>query len=352
MGMRFAEPGMAAPARTAHLATRRLEESVTERASDEEHGALFAYHITHPVSVARGQSAMVPIVSRRLSARRELLYSGTKHPRHPLTTLRFSNATGLTLERGPVTVLENGDYAGEGVLPFTRAGDELILPYAVELGIQVTEARRGERRITGVTLEGEYVRIEEHELSLTDFELVSALDRAVVVTLEHHRNPAFDLVGPRPPEEERADFARWRVPCEPHARTRFTVTERRLLSRFESVRGLTGEQLREFLTNRLLDVATVKTLGEVLRLYHRINADQEKLRQLDLQREEIYKRQQQIRGNLEPLGREGDEGALRQRYVTTLNELENRLTALAGDEARLRAEIARLEEQAARRLRG
>lgn len=352
MAMRFAEPGMAAPARTAYLATRRLEESVPERASGDERGALFAYHVTHPVSVARGQSAMVPIVSRRLPAQRELLYSGAKHPRHPVTALRFSNATGLTLERGPVTVLDNGDYAGEAVLPFTRAGDELILPYAVELGLQVTEARRGERRLTGVTLEGEYVRIEEHELGITDFEFVSALDRAVVVTLEHHRNPAFDLVGPRPPEEERADFARWRVPCEPHTRTRFTVTERRLLSRFESVRSLTGEQLREFLTNRLLDVATVKTLGEVLRLYHQINAAQEKLRQLDLQREEIYKRQQQIRGNLEPLGREGDEGALRQRYVATLNELENRLTALAGDEARLRAEIARLEEQTARRLRG
>ncbi len=349
--MRFSEPGAAMPAPAAHLVTRRLEESVTERASGDERGALFAYHITHPVSVARGQSAMVPIVSRRLPARRELLYSGAKHPRHPVAALRFNNATGLTLERGPVTVLDNGDYAGEAVLPFTRAGDELILPYAVELGVQVTEARRGERRVTGVTLEGEYVRIEEHELGIIEFELVSALDRAVVVTLEHHRNQAFDLVGPRPPEEERADFARWRVPCAPHARTRFTVTERRLVSRFESVRGLTGDQLREFLVNRLLDVATVRTLGEVLRLYHQINAAQDQLHQLDLQREEIYKRQQQIRRNLEPLGREGDEGALRQRYVATLNELEDRLTALAGDEARLRAEIAHLEDQAARRLR-
>ncbi len=340
------------PARTAHLATRRLEKSVPEGASGNERGALFAYHITHPVSVARGQSAMVPIVSRRLPARRELLYSGAKHPRHPVAALRFNNATGLTLERGPVTVLENGDYAGDSVLPFTRAGDELILPYAVELGIQVTEARRGERRLTRVILEGEYVRIEEHELGITDFELVNTLDRAVVVTLEHQRNPAFELVGPRPPEEERAGFARWRLPCEPHARTRFTITERRLLSRSESVRGLTGEQLRKFLANRLLDAATVKTLGDVLRLYQQINAAQEKLGQLDLQREEIYKRQQQIRSNLEPLGREGDEGALRQRYVATLNELENRLAALAGDETRLRAEIVRLEEQAARRLRG
>lgn len=349
--MPFSNADAASLARTARLATRRLEEGVPERASGDERGALFAYHITHPVSVARGQSAMALIVSRRLPARRELLYSGVKHPRHPVAALRFSNATGLTLERGPVTVLENGDYAGEAVLPFTRAGDELIVPYAVELGIEVAEERRGERRTASVRLEGEYLRIEEHELSITDYELVNTLDRAVAVTLEHSRNPAFDVVGPRPPEEERASFARWRVPCEPHARTRFTVTERRLLSRFESVRGLTGEQLREFLANRLLDVDTVKALGAALKLYQQINAAQEKLQQLGLRRDEVYKRQQQIRSNLEPLGREGEEGALRQRYVATLNELENRLAALAEEEARLRAEIARLEERAARILR-
>ncbi|MCS6882295.1 MAG: hypothetical protein RMK84_15780 [Oscillochloridaceae bacterium] len=347
-----AEADAASLAPTVRLATRRLEEGIPASASGDERGALFAYHITHPVSVARGQSAMVPIVSRRLPARRELLYSGAKHPRHPVAALRFSNVTGLTLERGPVTVLENGDYAGEAVLPFTRAGDELIVPYAVELGIEVTEERRGERRTASVRLEGEYLRIEEHESSITDYELVSALDRAVVVTLEHARNPAFEVVGPRPPEEERAGFARWRVPCEPRARIRFTVTERRLLSRFESVRGLTGEQLREFLADRLLDVATVKALGAVLRIYQQINAAREKLQQLGLQRDEIYKRQRQIRSNLEPLGREGEEGVLRQRYVATLNELENRLAALAEDEAGQRAEIARLEEQAARILRG
>jgi hypothetical protein len=109
-------------------------ESATEVASaGEERGALFQYRVAHPVSVARGQSAMVPIVSRRLPGRKELLYNGAKHPRHPVASLRVPNDTGLTLERGPATVIEQGDYAGEAVLPFTRAGGELIVPYAVSL---------------------------------------------------------------------------------------------------------------------------------------------------------------------------------------------------------------------------
>ncbi len=337
-------------ARTMRLATRRLEETVQSAAAGEARAALFAYRIAHPVSVARGQSAMVPIVSQRLPARRELLYNGTKYARHPIAALRLDNATGLTLERGPVTVLEDGDYAGEAVLPFTRAGAELIVAYAVELGISVEEERRGERQLAGISLRGDYALIEEHDLAITSYELTSSLDRATEVTVEHQCLPAYTVVGPRPPDEERAGLARWRVACAPRARTSFSVTERRLVSRQEAVRSLTGAQLRAFLTGRLLDTATVLALGEVLKLYQQVDAAETQLHELDTQREAIFKQQRQIRGNLEPLGREGEEGALRQRYVATLGELEDRLAALAAEETRLRETIARLEEQAAKRL--
>jgi len=340
----------AAEARTMRLATRRLEETVQSAAAGEERAALFAYRIAHPVSVARGQSAMVPIVSQRLPARRELLYNGHKLARHPIAVLRLTNATGLTLERGPVTVLEAGDYAGEAVLPFTRAGGELIVAYAVELGISVEEERRGERQLAGISLRGDYALIEEHELAITSYELTSNLDRATDVTVEHQCLPAYTVIGPRPPDEEGAGLARWRVACAPQARTSFSVTERRLVSREEAVRSLTGAQLRAFLTSRLLDTATVLALGEVLKLYQQVDAAETQLHELDQQREAIFKQQRQIRGNLEPLGREGEEGALRQRYVATLGALEDRLATLAAEEARLRALIARLEEQAAKRL--
>ncbi|MDQ2999426.1 MAG: hypothetical protein M3R61_20525, partial [Chloroflexota bacterium] len=118
MAAAAAPPGMAKRSRTMTLSA---DESATERLSmdaldastitastGEERGALFQYRVTHPVSVARGQSAMVPIVGQRLAGRKELLYNGQKLPKHPVASLRLRNETGLTLERGPVTVLEQG----------------------------------------------------------------------------------------------------------------------------------------------------------------------------------------------------------------------------------------------------
>ena len=328
-----------------------LEEAVQVAAGGDERGALFAYHVEHPVSVARGQSAMVPILSRRLPARRDLLYNGAKHPRNPVASLRLENATGLTLERGPVTVLEQGDYAGEAVLPFTRAGAELIVAYAVELGITVEERRRSERRLHAIHLQEEYAIIEEHDLAITTYEITSALDRPAEVTVEHSRLAGYEVAETRPPDEESAGFARWRVPCAPHSRTQLVVIERRLISRHEQVRSMSGAQLRDYLANKLLDPATVRSLEGILALYRQVGEAEQQLRQLDQSREALYKQQRQIQGNLQPLGREGEEGALRQRYVATLGQIEDQLAAHAASEQRLREEIARLEEQAAKRLK-
>jgi hypothetical protein len=353
-----AMPAMAAaPAPAAKLAraerfsARDAAEAVEISAVGDERGALFAYHVGHPVSVARGQSAMVPIVSKRLPARRDLLYNQAKLPAHPVASLRLTNATGLTLERGPVTVLDAGDYAGEAVLPFTRAGGELIVPYAVELGITVSEGSTAERRLNAVRIRGEYAVYEEYDLRTRSYELVSGLDQPAEVMVEQARLAHYDLADTRAPDEESAGFARWRVLCPPHGRSRLAVTERRLVSRQEQVRSLTGARLRELLRDGLLDAQVARALEGLLDLYRQADEASGQLRQLDQEREGIYKQQRQIQGNLAPLGRDGDEGALRRRYVAALGQMEDALAAAGSREAELRTTIARLEEQAASRLK-
>ena len=98
-------------------------------------GELFQYNVVTPVTVQRGGSTLVPIISARLSYTRELLFSETKLPGHPVAALRFTNTSGLVLEHGPVTIVEDGTYRGEAILEFTREGQEVYLAFAVELGI-------------------------------------------------------------------------------------------------------------------------------------------------------------------------------------------------------------------------
>lgn len=341
------EMAMAAPAPAA-FSMDQFEDSVHASASGEDRGALFAYQVAHPVNVARGQSAMVPILNKRIPCERNLMYNGRKLPKHPVASLRLINATGLTLERGPVTVLELGDYAGEAVLPFTRVDSEVIVSYAVELGVSIVEKTKHERRLAGVNLRNQYLLYQEFEIVTRSYEITSTLSESATVTIEHERYPHYDLWKVREPDEQTATQARWHVEVEPHARSLFEVHERQLQKREEHVRGLTGERLKELVRDRYLDEETTALLEEILAVYRRADEAQQRINGIEHDRKQIYAHQKQIQASLAPLGKEGDEGVLRQRYVATLSQSEDQLSALSQEEARLKALINTLEREAQR----
>jgi uncharacterized small protein (DUF1192 family) len=285
-----------------------------------------------------------------LDGRKELLYNGQKLPKHPVASLRLRNETGLTLERGPVTVLEQGDYAGEAVLPFTRAGGELIVPYAVELGINIQEEQSGERQTRGIGVRDDYLLFQEWDVRHTRYHIHSTLPVGAELMIEQALLPNYELTETAAPAEQAQGLARWPVTCSPGAETTFVVHQRMETTRWERVRGVTPNQLNEFLKNRYLDKATFKALAGGLEIYGQIEAHNKRLQEIERERNATYKQQQQIQGSLGPLGREGEEGALRSRYVATLGELEDRLAALAAEQQRLVAENERLEQESNTRL--
>ncbi|HMP41564.1 MAG TPA: hypothetical protein PKA05_14385 [Roseiflexaceae bacterium] len=328
----------------------RLEASTGGTSVGEERGALFQYRVAHPISVARGQSAMVPIVATRLAGRKDLLYNPRKYAGHPVASLRLTNTTGLTLERGPTTVIEDGDYAGEAVLPFTTTGAELIIPYAVELGITIIEQTHHERQMASIRVRDSYLLVEEWEISRTTYQIYNALDRAAEVVIEQHLPADWDLNETPEPREQAQGLARWPVACAPQHETSFPIQLRRRIYRREEVRNTPPERLQEYLNNKYLDQQTFNALSQVLGLYAEIARRQQRLKMIEQERQQIYKHQQQTQGSLAPLGRDGDEGALRARYVALLGKLEDQLATLAAEEQQIQQQIAQIEQAAAKAL--
>lgn len=321
-----------------------LEGSIEAMASGSERGALFAYTVSHPVSVARGQSAMVPILSQRLDCRRDLLYNRRKLPSHPVASLRLTNETGLTLERGPVTVIEDGTYAGEAVIPFTRTNNEVIVPYAVELGMTITEEHSRERRIISISVKDEYVLIQEYDIQHTTYHLSSTLSHAVDVVLEHEPRTDYHLTDTREPDEQGSRFMRWAISCAANTQTTFAVHEQRMLHRHEQIRRLSSENIQSYLANKLLDEPTSAQLEELLKIYYRIENAKQRINAITGERNAVYQHQRHIQGTMGPLNTSGEEGALRKRYVAELSALEDQLAALTKEEKQLKEQIASLEQ--------
>lgn len=327
-----------------------LERAVTPAASGADLGELFAYTIATPVTVGRGQSAMAPIVSARLDCRKDLLYNGSKLAGHPVATMRMRNSTGLTLERGPATVIDNSQYAGEAVLPFTAAEGEITAPYAVELAVKVQEESQASREIQGLRISGQYLLIEEWDVRTRRYQLNNSGPKALTVLVEHPRSAQYELFDTPAALEQTAGHLRFAVQAPARGEATLVVRERRLVSRREEIRRQSAQGLRDWLKAGLLDTKTHNRLAELLNLWEQIAAHERRLAEIEQERQKVYKGQEQARGNMGALGASGKEGELRASYVDKLRASERQLDALAGEETKLKAEIARLQADTSARV--
>ena len=345
--------GAPAPAgRFRQTVTREaLHRLVPPAVTGRQLGELFQYVIATPVTVRRGNSAMVPIVSVELKAHKDLLYNGSKLPGHPVATLRLQNRTGLTLERGPVTVLENGEYVGEAIVPFTVAGGELAVPYAVELACRVREESGSARELRALQIRGIYLQIEEWEVRWQEYQLSSTAGQTLRVLVEHPRNGQYELFDTPAPIERTDEHLRFAVGVPARGEARLRVQERRVVYRREELRGQTPDTLQLFLRRGLLAESTHRQLVDLLQLWERMAAIQKQLEQLELDRQKIYRAQQQVQGNMGALSTSGKEGALRARYVEQLEAGENALQELGRQETGLKSELETLRAESEKRIR-
>ena len=293
---------------------------------------MFAYEVAAPVTVRRGASALVPVLNARLPYRRELLFNERKLHRHPVAALRFANAAGTVLERGPVTVLERGEYRGEAIVPFTKEGADVYLAYAVELGIAVTLTTTSREEAVGIHLADAVFSIRRAVTTTTSYRLENTMAEGRTVTVEHQLTDGLELVETSDPLERTAEHARWSVACVPRQVTTFVVRERRQYWSTDQLFDQSYADLHGYLQARWLDQATLTRITGLLQERRAIADNEEERQTLDGEREGIYEREESLRQNMAALRDAGEEGALRRQTVAQLQVAETRIAAI---EARL-----------------
>lgn len=349
-------PAAAAPppkSRTMAKRTReKLAETTAVAASGSALGALFQYRIHTPVSVGRGQSAMAPILSVNLPYRKELLYNGAKLPEHPVASLRLTNTTGLTLERGPALVIEAGEYAGEAVLPFTAVDAELVIPFAVELGARIREQSGAQTEMRRISLEKAYLLLEEWDIRWQTYHIFNSTADPLTILLEHPRHTQYELFDSPEPAEISEDSYRFAVTVPPQSEETLRVNGRRLRHRREEITSQPYAKLQGYLQKGLMDPAAQALLGEILDWLGQIQQQEKRLKQLEKERSDIYQAQAQVRETMQALGSAGKEGQLRTQYVDRLAQMQTSLDKLAGEEKEAKEAIRRLEAKIQAKLAG
>lgn len=321
-------------------------------ATAKDAGEFFQYAVTAPVSVKRGESALVPIIGSEIKYERELLYNRAKLPDHPVVALRFENTTGLTLERGPVTVVEDWDYKGEAIIPFTKDGSGVYVPFAVELGVRVSERNEHSTATTGLHIKDAMFVYEQYETSRTTYVIENTTTKPVSVLIEAPIDARWSLHDTAVPTVETATERRWKVSLPAQSKTEFVRQERLRTYRHEQVRLVRYHQLQEFTAQDWLDKAIRSSLATLLNEAAAVEKAQQQLRALDTEANKLAKQQEQQRANLGALQPTGKEAALRDRMLGQLEASQNRIEEIEQEVKTLNRQIAASEKQMDEIVRG
>jgi hypothetical protein len=323
-------------------------------------GDLFEYEIEHPVTIRRNQSALVPIVLRAFEGRPVLLYNKASRAENPMRCVELRNTTGLTLEGGPVTVLEGGSYVGEAMLETTKPDDQRLIPYAVELSVRVLDnVGSHSDRVHKINIRRGLMKTSYMEVQQTTYSFNNKSDTEPTLYLDHPRQvKEWKLLDSPEPHETTENYWRFRFPLPAKKVTQFVVRQQRTLHQSFSLSDVNEQQLAFWLEQCYIDQKTEKLLRQVIELKQELANIEEKIQHLTQERDAIHNEQQRIRENLQALGDRSSEKDLRERFVRTLNSQEDRLEKIvqelkennaARDRCRqkINAQLAKLEYDAA-----
>jgi len=143
------------------------EKSVTAKTSTTNFDDYFAYNLTEPITIRKNESAMVPILQTKIDAERVTLWSAQQPT--PLRALWITNTSDLTLDRGSFSIVEDGNFGGEGLLDPIHPAEKRLLSYAVDQAVRVTTENDGSKwKTISVSVSKGVIQlhtVEHHEIT-------------------------------------------------------------------------------------------------------------------------------------------------------------------------------------------
>lgn len=321
--------------------------SMAAQVRERKLGDLFEYAIDHAVTIRRNQSALVPIVLRPFEGKPVLLYNQESRKENPMRAVEFHNTTGLTLEGGPVTVLEAGSYVGEAMLDTLKPEEERLVPYAVELSVKVSDHTQSHKqKVSRVLLRHQQLITRSWQEQTTTYTIDNRAAQEYTLYLEHpRRQNEWELVEPTSPHATTENYWRFKLTVPAKKAVGLVVRTRLPLEQRFGLIDMSPVDFGYWIDQKYLDTAT-RTLLERIRAHQeRLGQIQRQIGTLEQERQGIHQEQGRIRENLQALGDRSSEKEFRERLVRTLNEQEDRLNVIHESLRTQREEQTRLTEE-------
>jgi hypothetical protein len=293
----------------------------------------FEYRIAQPVTIRKNESALVPILQVKLPADSVTLVSYTNgRIAQPLRALWITNTSGLTLDRGSFSVVEDGNFGGEGLLDPIHPDEKRLLSYAADQAVHATtEDDKSSNHVT--LIRGIHGDLEIHRADLREFTLTlhnaASTPRTIVSEVPVLKDWKLDSISPSStdprPVETTATVYRYRTELAPGNTTHLHIGASHAGYTLYRLTQADDNQLNLILDMTDHNPALVAALQPILDARAKVADAQTAVDQTKSRIDALTADEQRQRDNITAL-KDADKSS-RDRFVSELNKTEDALTA-------------------------
>jgi hypothetical protein len=291
----------------------------------------FEYKIGEPITIRKNESAMVPILQASIDAERVTLW-GPLHPT-PLRALWVTNTSKMTLDRGSFSIVEDGNFGGEGLLDTIHPAEKRLLSYAVDQAVQVsTEGQGGSQRVISISAAKGVLMIHNTQTVDVTYVVRNAASEARAVVIEHPIRQGYLLdtgddakesKAEAKPEETTPALYRYKVQAEAGETVRLHVGEHQDGAVEYKLALSNDNELEVILNTANHNPAIEKALAPILDARRHVAEMQEAADTAGVQMSVLHEDEERQRSNLSALG--AADRASRERFVRDLNSTEDQI---------------------------
>jgi hypothetical protein len=336
-----AEAGMEAPAPIMMNQRLSVAGGALDTARGADSGDQFEFTLKKPVTLARQQSAMLPLVEGPVTAEKTLVFSGQKALSggviHPAISAQLTNNTGMKLPAGPITVFDGGVYAGDALIEFLPEGEKRIISYGDDLSVSGSVTASFKRVIAAVTVSQGVMTLSRKNVNEKTYTIRNAGSAAKKLIIEHPITRGAVLTSPASFDEQTASLYRFSRNLAAGAALDLTVSEETPVFETITLSQLNDAAFAAFSTNAEIPAKVRDAFAKALSLKRAADDAVKTLAGAEARRGRLVADEERIRNNLAAVGAESAEG---QEYLRRLAAQDAAIDAQnsAIDEARRLAE--------------
>jgi hypothetical protein len=314
-----------------------------QAAAGSQAGELFQFSLQAPISLARHQSALIPLAATDVTAQKVSLFNESVDSVHPQNAVWITNTTGLRLPAGPVTIYDGGAYAGDALADTLLEKDKRLWTYASDLAVRADLSSNDSQLTTKITVVKGILNVKKDLSWKRTYRFTNAGAEARTVLVEHPVNGDRNLVDPQPTEKT-PDYYRFTVNAPAGGQAELTVRESRTLTETQGLSGWRADQLLAVVQSSGPLSAAVKTaLQKAADLKTQADKASQDAAVLVQRKTEQETGQARIRNNIETVGRDSTQGqAYLKRLMdseTLIDQLNDQLTAARKTQATAQAAL-------------